>query len=174
VKSRFGTSQAGDECPFALLRGLLHALRRRLPLLQEEGQGLVEFAVAAVPLLIILLGAAQYGMAWNRKNDAVHLANEAVRMAVVCGNDLSAGGCASNPQTFICNVVVPEAHSDGIHSGSVTIPAGQAPNAATATIANISVPKLAPIVSNVVGNVVNGTASMQFESSLRSGVTCTF
>jgi hypothetical protein len=173
--SRVGTSRAADGRLCAPSRALLDTLRRRLALRRQDGQGLVEFSLALVPLLLILLGVAQFGLAWNRKNDAVHLANEAVRMAVVCGFDTTSGGCNSNPNTFICtNVIVPEAHSDGIRTGSITVPTGSPPNAATATVSSVSVPKIAPLVPNVTGNTVGGTASMPFEATLSTTVTCTF
>jgi Flp pilus assembly protein TadG len=52
----------------------------------EEGQALVEFALVLVPMLLVLFGIVQFGLAMNSTNDETHLANEIARYAVVNEN----------------------------------------------------------------------------------------
>jgi hypothetical protein len=53
----------------------------------DHGQALVEFALALPLLLILILGALDFGNAYNYKNDETSLANDAARYGVVayCG-----------------------------------------------------------------------------------------
>ena len=52
----------------------------------EEGQALVEFALILLPLLLVLFGIVQFGLAINSTNDETHIANEVARYAVVNEN----------------------------------------------------------------------------------------
>jgi Flp pilus assembly protein TadG len=52
-------------------------------LAKQDGQAIVEFALVLPILLIVILGIVDFGIAYNYKNDETHLANEAVRFAVV-------------------------------------------------------------------------------------------
>jgi hypothetical protein len=51
--------------------------------LHEKGQALVEFAIVVPLLLLLVLGIADFGLAYNYKNDQTSLANQALRYAVV-------------------------------------------------------------------------------------------
>ena len=59
------------------------ALRRRLPVRDERGVALVEFALIAPILFLILLGMLDFGRAMNNWNDVTQLANEGARLAAV-------------------------------------------------------------------------------------------
>lgn len=50
---------------------------------EERGQAVVEFALVAGLLILLVLGIAQFGLAFNTLNDETHLANEAARYAAV-------------------------------------------------------------------------------------------
>ena len=55
---------------------------------REEGQALIETAIAVPIILILVLGVVYLSKAYNYKNDMTHLANEAARYATVnydCG-----------------------------------------------------------------------------------------
>jgi len=56
---------------------------RRLPLRDERGVALVEFALVLPLVLVLLLGMIDVGKAVNYWNDETHLANEAARAAAV-------------------------------------------------------------------------------------------
>jgi len=64
---------------------LVARLRRhgRGQLIREEGVALVEFAFVLPLLLVLVLGVVDFGKAFNYKNDATHLANQAARYAAV-------------------------------------------------------------------------------------------
>jgi Flp pilus assembly protein TadG len=49
----------------------------------EGGQALVEFALVLPILLLLVVGIAQFGLAFNSANDETHLANEVARYASV-------------------------------------------------------------------------------------------
>jgi Flp pilus assembly protein TadG len=56
---------------------------RRVPLRDERGVALVEFALVLPLVLVLLLGMIDVGKAVNYWNDETHLANEAARYAAV-------------------------------------------------------------------------------------------
>jgi len=65
--------------------------RRRLARLRQaacaaDGQALVEFALILLPLLVVLFGIVQFGLAINSTNDQTHVANEIARYAIVNEN----------------------------------------------------------------------------------------
>lgn len=64
----------------------MRSLRRH-----EEGVALVEFALVAPLLLVILFGMLDFGRTFNYWIDATHLANEGARWAVVNKNPASSG-----------------------------------------------------------------------------------
>jgi hypothetical protein len=57
--------------------------RGRLPLRNDRGTALVEFALVLPLVLLLLLGMIDVGKAVNYWNDETHLANEAARYAAV-------------------------------------------------------------------------------------------
>lgn len=64
---------------------------QRQPLAGEQGQALVEFALVLPVLIMLVLGAVDFGRAFNYKNDITAMANTAARYAEVnsctpCGN----------------------------------------------------------------------------------------
>jgi len=135
------------------------------PLQQEDGQGLVELALAVVVLLAILFGTIEYAFAWNRKNDAVHLANEAARFAAVGKTDW-------------CTTVQNEAAANGIHSGVVNLatnPDTQIGSTIQATVTGVPVANLVPNLVPGVPSSVQATASMRLEQPFTlSPTTCAF
>jgi Flp pilus assembly protein TadG len=76
------------------------AARTANRLRRDDGQAVYEFAVIALVLLVIVFGGIEFGRAWNNKNDVVHLANAAARMAVV--------------GTVNCSALSTEATADGL------------------------------------------------------------
>jgi len=63
----------------------------RSPRQQQDGVALVEFALVAPLLLVILFGMLDFGRTFNYWIDATHLANEGARWAVVNKNPASSG-----------------------------------------------------------------------------------
>lgn len=63
----------------------------RSPRRKEDGVALVEFALVAPLLLVILFGMLDFGRTFNYWIDATHLANEGARWAVVNKNPASSG-----------------------------------------------------------------------------------
>lgn len=53
---------------------------------QEDGAVLVEFALVLLPLLLIVFGFLQFGIAMNAKIDSTHLTAEAARYVAVNQN----------------------------------------------------------------------------------------
>ena len=58
---------------------------------EERGVALVEFALVAPLLLVLLFGMLDFGRTFNYWIDATHLANEGARWAVVNKNPASSG-----------------------------------------------------------------------------------
>jgi Flp pilus assembly protein TadG len=74
--------------------------RRTLPIwvsvararaIEESGQALVEFALVATVLLLIVFGITQFGLALNTANDETQLASEVARYASVNYNPAPSG-----------------------------------------------------------------------------------
>jgi Flp pilus assembly protein TadG len=63
----------------------------RSPRRHQDGVALVEFALVAPLLLVILFGMLDFGRTFNYWIDATHLANEGARWAVVNKNPASSG-----------------------------------------------------------------------------------
>jgi Flp pilus assembly protein TadG len=63
----------------------------RSPRRREDGVALVEFALVAPLLLVILFAMLDFGRTFNYWIDATHLANEGARWAVVNKNPASSG-----------------------------------------------------------------------------------
>jgi hypothetical protein len=51
--------------------------------LDERGQAMVEFALVLVPMLLIVFGIVEFGLAISAQNDETHIANELARYATV-------------------------------------------------------------------------------------------
>jgi Flp pilus assembly protein TadG len=61
-------------------------MRRLAPLFDQRGTALVEFALVAPILFLVLFGLLDFGKAFNYWNDETHLAAEGARWAVVNSN----------------------------------------------------------------------------------------
>jgi Flp pilus assembly protein TadG len=113
----------------------LSNVKNRIKFLRkEEGQAIVELALAIPLLLIVLFGIIQFGEAINYYNDETNLANLAARYATVGANP-SCNGSSSNVTTYISCQATNEssAFASGIttcvadpnySSGTGTIPSG--------------------------------------------------
>jgi Flp pilus assembly protein TadG len=68
----------------------------------ESGQAMVEFALILIPLLILVVGIIQFGIALNFWLDQQRIANQGARWAVVnswpgCDRTQGPGTCTANP-----------------------------------------------------------------------------
>jgi hypothetical protein len=90
--------------------------RRRLlgPVLREQGQALIEFAIVLPLIMLIVLGIVDFGLAYNYKNDQTSLANQALRYGVV-------NQCAPcNPGQSIEDFVKTTADSGQLENGNAS------------------------------------------------------
>src|SRR3954471_6137760 len=85
---------------------------RRLPLRDERGVALVEFALVLPLVLVLLLGMIDVGKAINYWNDETHLANEAARFAAVNKNP--------GPQATLNDSILDQADSNELKNGNTT------------------------------------------------------
>jgi hypothetical protein len=142
--------------------GAVRQMRRWLPLRDEDGQGLVEFAFVLFPLLAILLGIVEFGLVWNRQNDAVHLANEAARLVAV--------------NNVTCAALKGEANTNGVNAGTITLPANPSAVGTTGTVSVSGIP-IADFISGLIPGgwlpkTVSGSASMRIEVTYTGPATC--
>src|SRR5262249_59900990 len=91
-----------------MMRRALGAERRMVR--DERGAALIEFVLVLPLVLILLFGMVDFGKAFNYWNDETHLANEAVRYAVVNQNPL-------DPSTSLENAVKNDADSGELRNG---------------------------------------------------------
>ena len=117
---------------------MLRRLRR-----EEHGVALVEFALVAPLLLVILFAMLDFGRTFNYWIDATHLANEGARWAVVNKNPASSGSL----QQYIQQ----QADTDELRNGG----SSSVPSALQVCISF-------PSGSSTVGNPVEVTASVTY------------
>jgi Flp pilus assembly protein TadG len=117
---------------------MLRRLRR-----EEHGVALVEFALVAPLLLVILFAMLDFGRTFNYWIDATHLANEGARWAVVNKNPASSGSL----QQYIQQ----QADTDELRNGG----SSSVPSALQVCISF-------PGGSSAVGNPVQVTASVTY------------
>jgi Flp pilus assembly protein TadG len=117
---------------------MLRRLRR-----EEHGVALVEFALVAPLLLVILFAMLDFGRTFNYWIDATHLANEGARWAVVNKNPASSGSL----QEYIQQ----QADTDELRNGG----SSSVPSALQVCISF-------PGGSSAVGNPVQVTASVTY------------
>jgi Flp pilus assembly protein TadG len=92
---------------------------------REEGAAIVEFALVAPLLVLLLFGIIQFGRVFNAKVTYTHAAREAVRVVAVTGDATAAETAASNasqdlnPATL---TVVIDDCSDGEATANVSAP----------------------------------------------------
>lgn len=97
---------------------------------RDEGQSLVEFALASVLFFTVLFGIIQFGLAVWQYNTVANLAQEGARWASVRGSSSSMAATAAQLQTYV------ESRSPGF---SVTVTATPANPSAAAPGSTISV-----------------------------------
>ena len=69
---------------------------------RESGQAMVEFALILFPLLLLVVGIIQFGIALNFWLDMNRLANQGARFAVVnCGPGATPPACQPNLKTWL-------------------------------------------------------------------------
>jgi Flp pilus assembly protein TadG len=114
---------------------------------QEDGVALVEFALVAPLLLVLLFGMLEFGRAFNYWIDATHLANEGARWAVVNKNPASSG--------TLQNYIRQQAGTNELRAGgSTAIP--------DALVVCISFPVDSDGTSGQIGDPVEVTASVDY------------
>ena len=98
--------------------------RGRLPLRNERGTALVEFALVLPLVLVLLLGMIDVGKAVNYWNDETHLANEAARYAAVNNSpDPNWAANKTNPSYKLNTAIKSQADSNELQTGgSSSIP----------------------------------------------------
>ena len=110
---------------------------------EEHGVALVEFALVAPLLLVILFAMLDFGRTFNYWIDATHLANEGARWAVVDKNPASSG--------TLQHYIQQQADTDELRNGG----SSSVPSALQVCISF-------PSGSSAVGNPVQVTASVDY------------
>jgi Flp pilus assembly protein TadG len=139
---------------------------------REDGAVLVEFALVLTPLLLIIFGFLQFGIALNAKIDATHLTAEGARYIAVNQNP----GLSESPATSMQNYIRGRANTDYLKGATVCIE--YPTNPATSTSGKVGDPvrvtmartySIVPIVGNqLVPNIaslnVTGETTMRLEA----------
>lgn len=94
----------------------------------ERGASLVEFALVAPLLILLLLGTVELGWALGLNNDARHGAREAARLAAVSAPDIQTSVCSSmdlsTGQSVSYSIVSGTGVTGDTGLVTVTVPAG--------------------------------------------------
>lgn len=135
---------------------------------REEGAVLVEFALVLFPLLLIVAGFLQFGLAMNAKMDATQMTAEAARYAAVQQNP---GGSAVS----LANYIQGTGDTNFIQTAKVCI--SYPINAATGTSGKVGDPvkvtlgplnySLLPIVGGSLGSPAVTSIPVTSEATMR-------
>ena len=139
---------------------------------KEDGAVLVEFALVLVPLLLIIFGFLQFGIALNAKIDSTHLTAEGARDIAVNQNP----GLSETPATSMQNYLRSRADTDYLKLATVCVE--YPTNPATSTSAKVGDPvrvtmarvySILPIVGNnlvpqITSLNVTSEATMRLEA----------
>jgi Flp pilus assembly protein TadG len=98
---------------------------RRLPLRDERGVALVEFALVLPLVLVLLLAMIDVGKAVNYWNDETHLANEAARYAAVANSPTKNPDGTPTAQSLSAAILGQADTTELKNGGTTSIPSGQ-------------------------------------------------
>jgi len=145
---------------------------------EESGVALVEFALVAPLLLVLLFGMLDFGRAFNYWIDTTHLANEGARWAVVNSvpspsgtmqtylrsrantEELRAGGTTAVPDALV--VCITYLNKDGsVNPGAVAV--GD-PVRVTTSVTYHWIPFLGDHLGGLTSTKVASTSTMRLES----------
>jgi Flp pilus assembly protein TadG len=98
---------------------------RRLPLRDERGVALVEFALVLPLVLVLLLGMIDVGKAVNYWNDETHLANEAARYAAVDNSPTKNSDGTPTARSLNAAILGQADTTELKNGGTTSIPTGQ-------------------------------------------------
>jgi TadE-like protein len=155
----------------------------------ERGTALVEFALIAPVLFLILFGMLDFGKAFNYWNVEQQMANEGARLAAVnssgpwtCPDGSSAG---SLPDYIKCQAVTGELKNGGSFwlpnpakvcvapaPGASNPPAAGDPVRVTVSATYNWLPLIADKIG-VTGTTITGAATMRLEAPQLNGMGCT-
>src|SRR5262245_30136891 len=146
----------------------------------ERGTALVEFALVAPLLFLILFGMMDFGKAFNYWLDENHLAAHGARLAAV--NNTAPGNCpdGSTPGSLLAYVKCNGDTSELVNNAQVCVSFPNAGATAATNPVTISVSTnytWLPIISSVLGGAgttsITGSATMRLErdSTLSAGCT---
>jgi Flp pilus assembly protein TadG len=129
----------------------------------ERGASLVEFAIMAPLLILLLLGIVEFGWVFAQNNDVRHGAREGARFAAVdAGNNAAI-------RTYVCQTM--EGLSAGITTLEVGVDQGSGIRGGTgsitvrATIASLSG---APVISSFLPTTLESVISFRLEQDADS------
>ena len=155
---------------------------------RERGQAMVEFALILFPLLILVAGIIQFGIALNFWLDSNRIANQGARWAVVnswpgCTRTQAADSCTATPacgtaptNTSLANYLKCEAISQGLQNSldpvQICYPDDGDPNTALGAVGTPVRVRLesdfewVPLIGGAVGSPtlkLRGQATMRLE-----------
>jgi len=156
-------SDRGKE-DFVRARDLIALRRRRHP---ERGQATVEFALILLPLLLIVTGIIQFGIALNYWLDLQRVANQGARWAVVnaypdCPRTGPNVPCSPTLQEYIACQPIPGPLNPSV---AITFPSGAAPEGGDPVKVEVGTSfDLLPILG--IGEIgLTGDATMRLEQT---------
>lgn len=131
----------------------------------ESGQAVVEFALVAALLLILVFGIAQFGLALNTANDESQLAGEAARFAATNYNpgtgsfvswvkSQSDNTLLANNSTVCINITTPGGGTPTPGASSVTV----------SVTTNFGWQPLSGLTGSVLPSTLTETATMRLEA----------
>jgi Flp pilus assembly protein TadG len=156
---------------------------------REDGAALVEFAVLAPLLILLLFGIIEFGYLFAQYNEIRHAAREGARYASVSNPDPSGGGVdAADVIDVVCGALNLPGGSTFDLSVTVTDPAGitltgsgvGAGNTGSLTLA-ATIPSLTsfPIITSILPDELSNTAVFRVERQTEwsapisgTGLTC--
>jgi Flp pilus assembly protein TadG len=140
---------------------------------RQDGAVLVEFALVLVPLLLLIIGFLQFGLAMNAKIDSTHLTAEGARYIAVAQNP----GLSQTPATSMQDYIRNRADTPALKTATVCITYPNNPE--TGTSGNVGDPvkvTIGPLayapfgvgtLPGPVGPITLPTPNVQSEATMR-------
>jgi Flp pilus assembly protein TadG len=140
--------------------GVLSPVRRLVRC--ERGTAVVEFAIVALPLLLIVFGVLDFGRALNYYNDLTQIAGQGARAAAVNQNPNGGAATSAFQRQLACYSTTGELR------GGINVAISQMPNAASPTGTPVSVTAsytfhFVPLIRSA-GLTLSSTQTVRYES----------
>ena len=130
----------------------------------DEGANLVEFALLAPLLILLVLGIVEFGFKFSQYNELRHGVREGARYAAVSQPDLDGGGVGSSDVIkAVCDAIDLPGVTLDISLANTTGSGNRLDYSTLTVVANVTSLTGAPLISNFVPTTLTNEALFRLE-----------